>query len=121
MAKVLPHVPSPLEQLTPYIAQAAGSISQAVQQRSVNKKDEQIIEKMFDENTTPTERIKLSLQLSPKRQEAFCSALRASGEGEKFGCQYEREKCLSHPDVLKACEKRISQVQNRHQRRWRRL
>lgn len=37
MVQVLPYVPSPLEQLTPYISQAVGQIGQGIQQRSALK------------------------------------------------------------------------------------
>jgi len=108
--QVLPQQPSPLEQLMPYVSQAIGDIGQGVQQRFENKSDEKVINAMFAPDLSPMQRIELSLKLSPKRREAFYSAIRASTEGEQFGFQKEREKRLAHADVLGGYDKRISQI-----------
>ena len=108
--QVLPRVPSPLEELMPYISQAIGSVAGGLQERSANRNDEKIIRNMFDPELTPMQRLELSLKLSPKRRDAFFSGIRAQTEGEKFGFQKEREKRLSHADVLGGYDKRISQL-----------
>jgi len=108
--QILPRQPSPLEQLTPYISQAVSDIGQGVQQRFENQQDAKIIPAMFAPELSPMQRIELSLKLSPKRREAFYSAIRASTEGEKFGFQKERERRLAHADVLGGYDKRITQI-----------
>lgn len=46
MVQVLPYVQSPLERLTPYIAQAAGNIGQGIGQHYRNKTDQSILEQI---------------------------------------------------------------------------
>ncbi len=108
--QVLPRQPSPLEILAPHIMGAVGDITQGIQQRRENQNDARVIQTMFDQDLSPMERIQQSLKLSPKRREAFYSALRASSAGEKFGFQQEREKRLAHADVLAGYDKRLSQI-----------
>ena len=108
--QVIPYVPSPLEELTPYIAKFGGEIAKGLKQRRDNLNDEKVFQTLADPNLTPMERITQSLKLSPDRREAYYSGLRATTEGEKFGFSKEREKRLSHADTLGAYDKRISQI-----------
>jgi hypothetical protein len=43
MVQVLPYVQTPLEQLTPYITQAAGHVGTAIRQHGINKSDQSIL------------------------------------------------------------------------------
>lgn len=46
MVQILPYIPTPLEQLTPHIAQAAGSIGSAYGQHQRNKADQTILQQI---------------------------------------------------------------------------
>jgi hypothetical protein len=64
MVQVLPYVESPLEQLTPYISQLAGTAGSAIGKIQEHRKVTGIMDKMQDPKTTPEERQKLEMDVT---------------------------------------------------------
>ena len=53
--QVIPYVPSPLEELTPYIAQFGGEIAKGLKQRRDNLNDEKVFHTLADPHLSPTD------------------------------------------------------------------
>ncbi len=77
-AGVLPYVPSPFEQLTPYINQAVGDVSQGIEKRFANAADDKILAGLGSGSQSPIEIAKSISRLSPERAKNFTSGLEAA-------------------------------------------
>lgn len=71
MVQVLPYVPSPLEQLTPYISQAAGQIGSGIGQHYRNKADQSILQQIQGGQVSASDIPPLWAQLSPETRKTY--------------------------------------------------
>ena len=85
MVQVLPYVQSPLEQLTPHLAQFGANIGEGLARRAVSKQDEAAY-KQFETAKTPMEQVNAYLKFSPETQKAIgpviSSLIKNKQEGE---------------------------------------
>lgn len=72
--QVLPYVQSALEQLNPYIQQAASGISGALQNRAVNKRTQSILSQLENPELSQIQQATLSAQLPPQEASNFLNA-----------------------------------------------